>query len=504
MSDHDHRPARFGNVHVSTPVVSTDLGVGKVVASAATVTASSQLGVPITGTTGSVSVPFQATPALSATKSSTSSTFVTVGQVLPYTIVVTNTGNVSLSAISVTDAKADPVAGITCSPTTIAPSATSTCTAQHTVNAADMTAGSVVNQATAFATPASGGGQISTLTNTVTIPFSNAAAMQLTKVLTTSPNTFKNIGDVLDYTLTVKNTGGQPLMGIVVSDPNDSDGLITCAATTLVSLATTTCAARHVVVAGDLGNPIINTATATANSGVVTATSNTVTANFVPAPNLQATMSAAPSPFTTAFATLTYTIVIHNTGNVPLTFVGITARTLAASTAPSCGASTLAVGASTTCTSTYATTVADSGSSVTNAVTGSGTFNGTTYTATSGSVAVSSAVPCFVQSIAANPSSVARNGGNGNNSQNLSHDVDVTVTTGGINCAGLRIRYFPGNPASVTDVMSHPSSSTWTYTIQSNGNSASSWTSTGPKPVDVLPSSGSAAIGTASPFTVSL
>ena len=74
-----------------------------------------------------------------------------------YTFHVTNTGNVTVSAVAIDETAfsgtgTPPVA--TCPPGPLAPGATaSDCTATYTVTQADIDAGSIANTATATATP---------------------------------------------------------------------------------------------------------------------------------------------------------------------------------------------------------------------------------------------------------------------------------------------------------------------------------------------------------------
>jgi uncharacterized repeat protein (TIGR01451 family) len=369
------------------------------------------------------------------------------------------------------------------------------------VTLADVLARSVVNQATAFGSPASGGGAISALTNDVTVPYSDAPALTLTK--TASRSTFKAVGEVVTYTLTVRNTGPVTLDNVIVSDPLNDGSTSVCNLNLIASLEVRTCTATHAITAAELGAPLVNTAHAhatTGSFGSLDVDSNTVTVNFLPEPKIAVSMSASPYPsFSTLGATLNYSMTITNTGNVPLSSVGIANQTLAGATAPVCAASTLAVGAATTCTSSYTTTTADASASVTNQVTARGTYASSTITATSSSVTVNSAVPCSVTNITANLTSVGRQGGSGH----LDSPVLVTASTTGV-CSGLRIRYYPQNaPSGVIDVMSG-GSGTWSYTIPNSGNKASKW-DPGPAQVDVLPTTGTTALHTTiyRPFTVS-
>lgn len=65
--------------------------------------------------------------------------------VIDYSFLVTNTGNVTLTDVNITDARA---INLTCSQTTLAPQASTTCTGEHTLTQAEVDAGSVTNTAT--------------------------------------------------------------------------------------------------------------------------------------------------------------------------------------------------------------------------------------------------------------------------------------------------------------------------------------------------------------------
>ncbi|MFC0656452.1 Ig-like domain-containing protein, partial [Mongoliitalea lutea] len=79
------------------------------------------------------------------------------GEVITYTFTVTNTGNVTLSNVAVTD----PLTGISAitlssGTTTLAPTETAVFTATYTITLADINAGSITNQATATGTDPNG------------------------------------------------------------------------------------------------------------------------------------------------------------------------------------------------------------------------------------------------------------------------------------------------------------------------------------------------------------
>lgn len=87
-------------------------------------------------------------PGMSLSKSSTTAWVYYAGQVVPYSYVVTNTGTSTLSGVALADNNTD--AAPSCPSSTLAVGASETCTAQHTVTAADLAAGgNLTNLATA-------------------------------------------------------------------------------------------------------------------------------------------------------------------------------------------------------------------------------------------------------------------------------------------------------------------------------------------------------------------
>jgi hypothetical protein len=86
-------------------------------------------------------------PGLTVDKSSTTTLVTAAGQVVPYSYLVTNTGTGPLSGIVLSDNNAD--AAPACPGSSLAAGASMTCTAQHTVTAAELLAGAVDNVVTA-------------------------------------------------------------------------------------------------------------------------------------------------------------------------------------------------------------------------------------------------------------------------------------------------------------------------------------------------------------------
>ncbi len=158
-----------------------------------------------------------ANPALTVTKNSTLSSVSAAGTVIPYTILVQNSGNVTLTGITVTDT----LAPVTC-PTSgnntiasLAASASETCTAQYTATQAnfDSTATAISNTATAQ-TNYSGSPVSANSTRNVTIARNPLLTINK-QADTAGPLT---VGQVVNYTFLVKNEGNVTLSNINVQE----------------------------------------------------------------------------------------------------------------------------------------------------------------------------------------------------------------------------------------------------------------------------------------------
>src|SRR5262249_12207138 len=98
-------------------------------------------------------IPSPAHPSWKLVKAASPLTFTAAGQVINYSYTLTNTGNVTINTIAVSDNK---VATVSCPVSSLAAGASTTCSGAYTTTAADVTAGSVTNTATAHGTPTSG------------------------------------------------------------------------------------------------------------------------------------------------------------------------------------------------------------------------------------------------------------------------------------------------------------------------------------------------------------
>ena len=95
-------------------------------------------------------------PAIGLVKSASVQSYSAAGTVITYTYTVTNTGDVPLSNVAVTDPMPG-LSSITCSGSgTLSPGASETCTATYTTTGQDVTQGAITNVGTATGDPPSG------------------------------------------------------------------------------------------------------------------------------------------------------------------------------------------------------------------------------------------------------------------------------------------------------------------------------------------------------------
>ena len=142
------------------------------------------------------------------------------GDVLHYTLVATNDGNVTLTGVTIADPK---LGTLTCTqPVTLAPGGMLSCTGSYTVTQGDVDAGVVDNLATATGTPPTGPNVSDT--DRESVPSAQAAHITLQK--TAAETSFDQVGDVIHYTLVATNDGNVTLTDVTIADPKL--GTLTC------------------------------------------------------------------------------------------------------------------------------------------------------------------------------------------------------------------------------------------------------------------------------------
>ena len=170
-----------------------------------------------------VPVPPAPAPGLTLVKTASPTTYNQVGNVINYSYVLTNSGNVTLSApFTVTDDKATDE---TCPPTpaSLDPGGSITCAATYTITPADLTAGSVKNTAQGHGfwgeTPVDSNFDDETVTATEPPPPPPVPPKVEIRKQAKGPD-FRIVlpGSTVTYEIVVSNTGGVALTNVVVTD----------------------------------------------------------------------------------------------------------------------------------------------------------------------------------------------------------------------------------------------------------------------------------------------
>ncbi|MEU8287667.1 hypothetical protein AB0C01_25400 [Micromonospora sp. NPDC048905] len=338
-------------------------------------------GTPVTSPPSTLTIPEAGlTPSITVTKTSTTASITTVGQQVPYSFHVVNTGGLTLTNINVTDVQAPPSSNanlgpITCPVTTLAPGARTGCTATYTVTQADLDNDGVTNTAVAHGTPPGGGTPVDSPPSTLTLPETGLVA-SIAVVKTSTTTTITTIGQRVPYSFHVVNTGGYTLTNVGVTDvqtppsSNANLGPITCAATTLAPGARTACTATYLVTQADLdAGSVRDTATAhgTPPGGrppVQSPPSTLVIPTGEVAPAIAIVKFSTTEAIRSVGQQVPYQFLVANTGGLTLNNVNVTdvqdPPSSNANLGPiTCPQTTLGPGQTTTCTATYTVTQAD-------------------------------------------------------------------------------------------------------------------------------------------------
>ena len=300
------------------------------------------------------------TAALTLVKSSDATSAPAVGETITYSYVVTNSGEVTLTGITVTDVHGGiggSFSGVSCPATSIAVGDSMTCTATYVLVQADVNAGSISNTATADSN------ETGPVSSSLTVSLSPNAALTLVKSSDATPD--PAVGETITYSYVATNGGEVTLTGVTVTDVHGGIGGsfsgVSCPATSLAVGDSMTCTATYVLVQADAdAGSVSNTATADSNeTGPV---SSSLTVSLSPNAALALVKSSDATPDPAVGETITYSYVATNGGEVTLTGVTVTdvhGGIGGSFSGVSCPATSIAVGDSMTCTATYVLVQAD-------------------------------------------------------------------------------------------------------------------------------------------------
>jgi len=304
---------------------------------------------PIVSPPDDVTVDGTQDPSMTFDKRATSSTFTNAGDVLTYEFDVENTGNVTITSVSVSDS----LTSVSCPQTILIPAETMLCTASYTVTQADVDAGEVVNNASLTGTAPDGSPIDEEDTETV----DSTPNPSLTFDKRALDTTFTAAGDILNYEFDVENDGSVTLSNIVITD---SLTTVSCPLTTLAPAQTMVCSASYTVTQADIDSGSV-TNSASVGSDLPDGTSGptddddvTVDADINPSWTVQ--KDAVTPDYAAVGDTLDYTYRVTNTGNVTISNIVVTDNLIPSL---SCPATTLVPAATLTCTGTYTVTQAD-------------------------------------------------------------------------------------------------------------------------------------------------
>jgi len=191
---------------------------------------------------------------------------IALGDVITYNIIVTNTGNVTLNNINITDNNASIQGNSIIN--TLAPGASELLTAIHIVTQVDIDNGLVSNSATGTTTY--NGTTISDISDD-TDPSSPAGdddptitlISQVPELTVTKDDSFPNtpqnlfVGDVINYQINVINTGNVTLQNILVSD-NNAAIISGNPIANLYPGSTAIVIAQHTVTQADIDNGLVS------------------------------------------------------------------------------------------------------------------------------------------------------------------------------------------------------------------------------------------------------
>ncbi|WP_069385474.1 DUF7507 domain-containing protein [Cellulosimicrobium cellulans] len=357
-------------------VTQEDLDAGTL-ANTATATGTTPSGDPVPPSDPStVEVPVDPRPSLEIVKDAdlTDPAAFVVGQEVTYFFDVVNTGNVTLTDVSVDEdsftgdgtmsAIQCPADGVA----SLAPGERVTCEATYVLEQGDVDAGSVTNTASASGTSPAGD-PVPSDPSTVRIPADPRPELEVVK--TADLTEITAAGQTVTYSFEVTNTGN-----VTITDPQVTETafsgtgeppVISCPAGQLAPRDAVTCEATYVVTQADVDSgELSNTATATGTPPGDTpppmSPPSTVDVPVDPQPGLEVVKTADLTEITAAGQTVTYSFEVTNTGNVTITDPQVTETEFSGTGEPpvaTCPVGPLAPGVSVTCEATYVVTQAD-------------------------------------------------------------------------------------------------------------------------------------------------
>lgn len=338
-------------------------------------------------------VPATQTPGLTISKVPSTPSVDAAGQIVTNTFTVTNTGNVTLTEVGVTDIEgvgtgllttpscigvANPTASCSGNAVTLAPSQIATFTNTYTVTQADLNAGlALTDSATATGIPPSDISYTTPVPGNAQVNVNQNPELTITK--SANPTTVSVNKQIVTYTFLVTNSGNVTLSGVNVDDTITSPGSDTLASGPTcvvinpgegacsgnsISLAPgqiATFTATQEVNQGDIDSGAIkDVATASGYDGVSTVSSlpAMMDVRVQQQPSLMIFTTAGVAYYSNSGQTIPFEFVVQNSGNVTLRDPNVVTG-LRGLSRVECSGLTIAPGKTITCAAHYVTRESD-------------------------------------------------------------------------------------------------------------------------------------------------
>lgn len=315
--------------------------------------------------------------ALTLVKSVEPATVAGAGETVSYRFAVTNTGNRTLTEVSVRETEfsgTGPAPVVECPSRTLAPGQAQTCTAIYTLTQADADAGAVTNTAEATGT-APGGEPVGSGPSRAKVTVPGKPGLSLVKSADPADDGHFRAGQTVTYSFVVTNTGNRTLTAVTVRETAFSGtgrlSPLSCpgGGTTVAALAPgeqAVCTATYVLAQSDVdAGKVVNSAVATGTppqGDPPVSEPSTVVVPTPPDAALTLAKTASPGTVSAAGQEVTYSFVVTNTGNVTLEALAVRETRFTGSGGTPvavCPAGPLVPGQHVTCTATYRVTQPD-------------------------------------------------------------------------------------------------------------------------------------------------
>ena len=304
--------------------------------------------------TDSESVAIAQDPRVTIAKTANVTSVDAAGDVISYTIAVSNSGNMTLTGLAVTDPSVTDLAAVESGGFNVGDTdhdnkldltETWQYTASHTVTQAEMDAGGSISNTASVTTAQGAADADANDSDTASVTVVQNPSIVLDKTASVPGGTADTAGEVISYAITIQNNGNVTLTNPVVSDPSVADlaqvqsggfnvgDLDHDAKLDVGEMWQYT--ASHTVTATDLSSngggdgTIDNTASVTTAEGASDSDSASVTVAFTPIVDLDFTKAAVGyhdlnnNNVADAGDVIDYSFTLHNGGNVTIHNLGV-------------------------------------------------------------------------------------------------------------------------------------------------------------------------------------